>query len=110
MVVPTADSQRRPAAFIIYAAVRVFWGSAYWVEEHHYLTPFYSPCISVSCTHGAYQLGVWLGHFEAWIPLGLKVLAFLLAFRITCYDYRKAYYRSVWQSPTSCAVPEPRAR
>ncbi len=98
------------AAFIIYATVRAFWGSSYWVEDHHYLTPFYSPCISASCTHGASQLGVWLGHFEAWIPLGLLVLAFLLAFRITGNYYRKAYYRSVWQSPTSCAVPEPRAR
>lgn len=37
------------------------------------------------------------------------VLPFLLGFRLTCYYYRKAYYRSVWQSPTSCAVPEPRA-
>ena len=97
------------AAFIIYATVRAFWGSSYWVEDH-YLTPFYSPCISVSCTPGASQLGVWLGHFEAWIPLGMLVLPFLLAFRITCYYYRKAYYRSVRQSPTGCAVPEPRAR
>ena len=98
------------AAFIIYATVRVFWGSSYWVEDYHYLTPFYSPCISASCAPGASHLGVWLGHFPGWIPLGMLVLPFLLAFRITCYDYRKAYYRSVWQSPTSCAVPEPRAR
>ena len=38
----------------------------------------------------------------------MLVLPFLLGFRITCYYYRKAYYRSVWQSPTGCAVPEPR--
>ena len=98
------------AAFIIYATVRVFWGGSYWVENYHYLTPFYSPCISASCAPGASHLGVWLGHFPGWIPLGMLVLPFLLAFRITGYDYRKAYYRSVWQSPTSCAVPEPRAR
>lgn len=98
------------AAFIVYATVRAFWGSAYWVPEYHYLTPFYSPCISASCAPGASHLGVWFGHFPAWIPLGMLVLPFLLAFRITCYYYRKAYYRSVWVSPVSCAVPEPRAR
>jgi hypothetical protein len=28
-------------------------------------------------------------------------LPFLLLFRLTCYYYRGAYYRSVWQSPTA---------
>jgi hypothetical protein len=97
------------SAFIIYATVRAFWGSAYWVDQYHYLTPFYSPCVSQSCEAHASHLGVWFGHFPWWIPLGALVLPFLLGFRITCYYYRKAYYRSVWQSPTGCAVPEPRA-
>ncbi|MDI3313340.1 MAG: hypothetical protein QJR12_03350 [Mycobacterium sp.] len=96
------------AAFLIYGFIRSMWGSAYWVPDYHYLSPFYSPCISASCQPGASHLGVWLGHFPWWIPLGMLVLPFLLAFRITCYYYRKAYYRSVWQSPTSCAIPEPR--
>jgi hypothetical protein len=34
-------------------------------------------------------------------------LPFLLGFRLTCYYYRKAYYRSFWLSPPACAVPEP---
>ncbi|OBI49491.1 hypothetical protein A5707_16735 [Mycobacterium kyorinense] len=97
------------AAFIIYATIRAFWGSAYWVDKYHYLTPFYSPCISKSCVPHASHLGVWLPEFPRWIPLGMLVLPFLLAFRITCYYYRKAYYRSVWLSPAGCAVPEPRA-
>jgi hypothetical protein len=97
------------AAFIIYATIRAFWGSAYWVPEYHYLTPFYSPCISASCVPGASHLGVWFGHFPAWIPLGMLVLPFLLGFRVTCYYYRKAYYRAFWLSPAACAVPEPRA-
>jgi hypothetical protein len=96
------------AAFIVYATVRAFWGSAYWVDDYHYLTPFYSPCISASCVPNSSHLGVWLGHFPAWIPLGMLVLPILLAFRITCYYYRKAYYRSFWLSPGGCAVPEPR--
>lgn len=95
-------------AFIVYATVRAFWGSAYWVDKYHYLTPFYSPCISASCVPGSSHLGHWLGHFPAWIPLGMLVLPFLLAFRITCYYYRKAYYRAYWLSPAACAVPEPR--
>ena len=37
-------------------------------------------------------------------------LPFLLVFRLTCYYYRGAYYRSVWQSPPACAVAEPHAR
>ncbi|WP_343600308.1 hypothetical protein [Mycobacterium sp.] len=98
------------AAFIVYATIRAFWGSGYWVPRYHYLTPFYSPCISASCVAGSHHLGVWLGHFPPWIPLGMLVLPFLLAFRITCYYYRKAYYRSVWLSPPGCAVAEPRAK
>ena len=27
-------------------------------------------------------------------------------FRLTCYYYRKAYYRSFWLSPPACAVPD----
>ena len=26
---------------------------------------------------------------------------------MTCYYYRKAYYRAFWFSPPACAVPEP---
>ncbi len=33
-------------------------------------------------------------------------LPFLLLFRLTCYYYRKAYYRSFWASPPACAVPD----
>ena len=39
----------------------------------------------------------------------LLVLPFLLGFRLTCYYYRKAYYRSFWLSPPACAVAEPHA-
>ncbi|MGV0699285.1 hypothetical protein [Mycolicibacter sinensis] len=97
------------SAWVLYATVRAFWGSDYWVDKYHYLTPFYSPCISASCVEGSSHLGVWLPEFPWWIPLGALVLPFLLAFRLTCYYYRKAYYRAYWLSPAGCAVPEPRA-
>ena len=35
---------------------------------------------------------------------------FPLGFRLTCYYYRKAYYRSFWLSPPACAVAEPHRR
>jgi hypothetical protein len=95
------------AAFLIYGLVRASWQSAYYVEDYHYLTPFYSPCISASCVPGSSHLGVWLPEFPPLIPLAIITLPFLLLFRLTCYYYRKAYYRSVWQSPPACAVAEP---
>jgi len=95
--------------FIVYATVRAFIRSAYWVDSYHYLSPFYSPCVSKSCEPDASHLGVWFGHFPMWLPLGLLVLPFLLGFRLTCYYYRKAYYRSFWASPPACAVAEPHA-
>ncbi|MGV0790765.1 hypothetical protein [Mycolicibacterium sp. XJ1819] len=94
------------AAFVIYATVRAFWGSAYWVEEYGYLTPFYSPCISTGCIPEASHFGQFLPDVW-WLPYAALSLPFLLGFRLTCYYYRKAYYRSVWQSPPACAVAEP---
>ena len=37
------------AAFIIYATVRAFQRDHFFVEKYHYLTPFYSPFLSVKC-------------------------------------------------------------
>lgn len=98
------------AAFVIYATIRAFWGSAYWVADYHYLTPFYSPCVSTACAPGSSHFGQWVGDLPWFIPMAFISLPFLLAFRLTCYYYRKAYYRSVWQSPTACAVAEPHAK
>ena len=48
----------------------------------------------------------------SWWPLSpaLIILIFPLGFRLTCYYYRKAYYRAFWFSPPACAVAEPHAR
>jgi len=54
-----------------------------------YLTPFESPLI---------KLGA--------IPPGILVVWAPLAFRATCYYYRKAYFRSFFGHPRACAVPE----
>ena len=40
------------------------------------------------------------------VPYAAVSLPFLLLFRLTCYYYRRAYYRSFWLSPPACAVPD----
>ncbi|WP_307849662.1 hypothetical protein [Qaidamihabitans albus] len=98
------------AAFVIYATVRSFMREGYWAAEHHYLTPFYSPCLSDSCVPGSSHLGTPVGELPGFIPLAFLSLPFLLLFRLTCYYYRKAYYRSIWMSPPACAVGEPHSK
>ena len=38
----------------------------------------------------------------------MLILIFPAGFRLTCYYYRKAYYRAFWADPPACAVGEPR--
>jgi hypothetical protein len=94
-------------AWVVYAVVRAGTHAYYWVPAYHYLTPFASPCLSQSCIPGAAHFGRPLPPLPVPIPFAILTLAFLLAFRLTCYYYRKAYYRSFWQSPPACAVAEP---
>ncbi|NEE00508.1 hypothetical protein G1H10_10040 [Phytoactinopolyspora halotolerans] len=93
------------SAWVIYATVRVFLQNNYWVAEHHYLTPFYSPCVSNGCIPESAHFGRVLVDNPI-IPYAAFSLPFLLLFRLTCYYYRKAYYRSFWLSPPACAVPD----
>ena len=86
------------------------WQAAYYVPSAHYLSPFYSPCVTASCAPGSRDFGTWFGHFPPIIPFAIVTLPFLLGFRLTCYYYRKAYYRAFWASPPACAVAEPHAR
>ena len=92
-------------AWLAYATTRVFMHKWYWVEAHHYLTPFYSPCVTDRCVPEAAHFGRPL---PGWwiIPDAVFTLPLLLLFRLTCYYYRKAYYRSFWLSPPACAVPD----
>jgi hypothetical protein len=93
------------SAWVIYAVVRVYMHKWYWVADHHYLTPFYSPCITDRCIPEAAHFGRAL---PGWwiIPEAAFSLPFLLLFRLTCYYYRRAYYRSYWASPPACVVPD----
>lgn len=76
--------------FAIYSLVVVFLlplGAYPRGESTYLLTPFYSPQVGS-------PVG-WLSPaiFVLWIPLG---------FRVTCYYYRKAYYRAFFWDPPAC--------
>jgi hypothetical protein len=91
--------------WVAYATVRAFMQKWYWVDQYHYLTPFYSPCVSNGCDPNSAEFGRFLPDWP-FIPFASLTLPFLLLFRLTCYYYRRAYYRSFWASPPACGVPD----
>jgi len=93
--------------FVIYASIRAFMGTDYYASP--YLSPFFSPCLATSCVEGSSDLGQPVGDWWKLSP-ALLILIFPLGFRMTCYYYRKAYYRAFWLSPPACAVAEPHGR
>jgi hypothetical protein len=94
--------------FLVYGTFRIFYDQNYWVEEFHYLAPFYSPCLSSSCVEGSsHFLGTPLPSLPSWMSPAMFILVFPGGFRATCYYYRKTYYRAFWFSPPACAVAEP---
>ncbi len=98
------------AAFVAYTAWAALQNAHYYARP--YLSPLYSPCLSASCLHPT--LGGGLPDLA--LPVvGVVSPALLILwgpglFRLTCYYYRKAYYRSFWLSPAACAVPDARRR
>ena len=92
------------SGFVVYATIRAFMGSGYYTTP--YLSPFYAPCLADVCVEGSSDLGTPIGSWWQLSP-ALLILIFPLGFRLTCYYYRKAYYRSFWLSPGACAVAEP---
>ena len=95
------------AAFVVYATVRAFQGDHFYSAP--YLSPFYSPCLTDACeARGADDFGTPFGWWS--LSPALIPLIFPLGFRLTCYYYRKAYYRAFWLSPPACAVAEPHDR
>jgi hypothetical protein len=95
-------------AFGIYTTWRAFdnrffcwpWpatgGSAQAVDTAPSLPPFYSPYIPIHLQFGTFA-----------VSPAFYILVFPLAFRMTCYYYRKAYYRAFFWDPPACAITEP---
>ena len=97
-------------SFVIYATFRAFENKYYFVKESHLISPFYSPCLSQACLPEAKIFGfapISETVFNFALSPALIILIFPLGFRMTCYYYRKSYYRSFWMSPPACAVAEP---
>ena len=75
----------------------------------NYLSPLYSPLLFSDHPHAWIHGGrpSWLPAFIPFSP-ALLILPFPGGFRLTCYYYRGAYYKSFWADPPACAVGEPR--
>ena len=94
------------AAFVAYATWAAFVNKDYYVgasQGRDLISPFYSPCLTASCVPGSHP-----GTIITWwaISPALLILIFPLGFRLTCYYYRKAYYRAFWWAPPACAVSD----
>jgi len=99
-------------SFVVYATWAAFANKDYYVgtasgpgvtAHRDLISPFYSPCLAGSCVTGSHP-----GFTLTWWHLSpaLLILIVPLGFRLTCYYYRRSYYRSIWLSPPSCAVAD----
>jgi hypothetical protein len=93
-------------SFVVYATWAAFQNAHYTYGP--YLSPFYSPEIWGDSPHAL--LGPKPGWWPGWLPFSpaLLILGVPAGFRLTCYYYRGAYYKSIWMDPPACAVGEPR--
>jgi hypothetical protein len=90
--------------FGVYALVVSVLNGNYYHDP--YLSPFYSPCLTTSCVHPTFPvIGDWYNLSPAFLIVGSP-----LAFRATCYYYRRSYYRAFFWSPPACSVPDARAK
>ena len=91
-------------SFVFYATWAAMQGNHF--EWGPYLSPFYSPLLFGDSAHS------WFGARPGWMPLWVTAAMLILwapgGFRVTCYYYRGAYYKSFWADPPACAVGEPR--
>jgi hypothetical protein len=97
--------------FFGYLTFRAFEATHVWYAP--YISPTVAPPLFTPASGypGAVPVDVaWFGAFPAWWPSFLPqspaffLPAAAIAFRFTCYYYRKAYYRSLALSPPGCAV------
>ena len=103
--------------FIIYTTWAMLQGNYYWWSAGSdgfggYLSPFYSPLLFIEenvsggapLSHSLF--GLWPSWMPGLIPVtpAILILAGPLSFRMTCYYYRKFYYRSYFLSPPACGV------
>ena len=98
------------ALFFGYLTVRAFTGKYFWAD------PYISPVASPPLFTPASGLGTvplehsWFGAFPKFWPKFIPqspaffIPGIAIAFRATCYYYRKAYYRAFAATPPACGV------
>ena len=90
--------------FVVYSLIVSIQNANYFADP--YLSPFYSPCLTTGCIHPTFPIiGDWYSLSPAFLIVGSP-----LAFRVTCYYYRRSYYRAFFWSPPACTVPDARAK
>jgi hypothetical protein len=100
------------AVFLTVLIAYSTWAAVVRTGYYHdpYISPIFSPCLAANCLKGSVRLlGAW------WIiSPAIAVVWLPISFRITCYYYRKAYYRAFAFlpnfGPPACAVREPHKR
>ena len=96
--------------FLVYSTWAAFQGNHYWLDQNgaNYHSPFYSPELFGGSPHAIF--GPKPASWPAWLFFSpaFLVLWAPAGFRLTCYYYRGAYYKSFWADPPACAVGEPR--
>jgi hypothetical protein len=93
-------------AFVIYSTWAAFQNANYYVGSMMHrdlISPFYSPCLAGNCVPGS-KFGFVISGWT--LSPALLILLFPLGFRLTCYYYRRSYYRAFWWSPPACAVAD----
>jgi hypothetical protein len=84
-------------AFVVYATIRGLYNADYhlgigtdMLPEHAYLlSPMYSPLLAFP-------------GMPSWLSPAVLILWMPGGFRVTCYYYRKAYYRAFFLDPPAC--------
>ena len=96
------------SSFLVYANWAAFQGEYYTYGP--YLSPFYSPELFGDSPHAWF--GPKPGGWPSWLPFSPALLILWAPglYRVTCYYYRGAYYKSFFLSPASCSVNEAKKR
>src|SRR5687767_7952844 len=92
------------SSFVVYATWAAFQGEHYTYGP--YLSPLYSPELFGDSPHAIFgPKPTW---WPTWLPYSPALLILWAPglFRVTCYYYRGAYYKSFFLSPVNCSVSE----
>lgn len=108
---PPAATAVGLVVFFGYLTIRAFNPTYVWYDP--YISPTVAPPVFTAAAGYPGSVPVdraWFGAFPDWWPPFLPqspaffMPALAIAFRITCYYYRGAYYRAFALTPPSCAV------